>query len=245
MTGRLLQKHYCVTALQHWLAYKFAMSLTVNERPNEPVTPTRRADRRRPSARSCRAGLVATALIGAGLLAAACGGGPSGGGVATLGTTTTTTASAATQGGSVTSRQNSALAYVACMRTHGEPNMPEPNFSGGHVSVNINASGGVNPNSPQFTAATKACKHLLPKGGSGASSGTAFTAAEQADYLKAVACMRSHGISNFPDPTFQGNNVAFNTTTPINTNTSQYERALATCEKLIPAGLPYSSPGAS
>ena len=59
--------------------------------------------------------------------------------------------------------------------------------------------------------------------------------------------MRSHGFPKFPDPVFEDNNVTFNSTTPINTNTPQYQRALATCDKLIPAGLPYSgrSPGAS
>jgi hypothetical protein len=69
-----------------------------------------------------------------------------------------------------------------------------------------------------------------------------ITSADQADYLKAVTCMRSHGIPNFPDPTFEGGSVAFNTRTPIDSRTSQYKRALATCEKLIPPGLPYSSP---
>jgi hypothetical protein len=57
--------------------------------------------------------------------------------------------------------------------------------------------------------------------------------------------MRSHGITNFPDPTFQNSGVAFNTRTPIDADSPQYERALVTCEKLIPAGLPYSSPNAS
>jgi hypothetical protein len=52
--------------------------------------------------------------------------------------------------------------------------------------------------------------------------------------------MRSHGFPKFPDPTFQGNNVMFNSATPINTNSPQYQGALATCDKLIPAGLPDS-----
>ncbi len=53
--------------------------------------------------------------------------------------------------------------------------------------------------------------------------------------------MRSHGFPNFPDPTFQDNTVTFNTPTPIDTNSPQYKSALATCQKLIPAGLPYSA----
>ena len=57
--------------------------------------------------------------------------------------------------------------------------------------------------------------------------------------------MRSHGVPNFPDPSFEDNSVEFNETTPIDTNSPQYKSALATCQKLIPAGLPYSSTSGS
>ncbi len=128
------------------------------------------------------------------------------------------------------------------MRTHGEPNIPEPKISknGAQISVKINASSGIDPSSPLFTAAYKACKHLLPNNGA-PSKGNAITPADQADYLRAAACMRSHGVPDFPDPSFQNGDVSFNSRTPIDTNTSQYESALTTCRKLIPAGLPYSS----
>jgi hypothetical protein len=127
------------------------------------------------------------------------------------------------------------------MRTHGEPNMPEPNFHGRHISITVTPGSGVNPGSPQFAAATAACKHLLPTAAT--STGNEITAADQADYLKAAECMRAHGIHDFPDPTFPDDRVAFNTRLAINTNSPQYKRALATCEQLIPAGLPYSSTG--
>ena len=110
------------------------------------------------------------------------------------------------------------------------------------MSININASSGIDPNSPQFIAATKACKHLLPNNGV-PSAGQTITPADQADYLKGAACMRSHGFPDFPDPTFRDNTVTFTTTSPIDTNSSQYQSALTTCQKLIPAGLPYSSTG--
>ena len=166
-------------------------------------------------------------------------------GVASVGKTTTTTGPSAAQGGSSDQPRKRALAYVNCMRTHGEPNMPEPTFERQRRASSRPAPGsGVDPNSPQFTAANKACKHLVPKKGSGA-SGSTITPADQADYLKAAACMRSHGVPNFPDPTFQNNSVEFNTPTPIDTNSSQYKSALATCQKLIPAGLPYSSTSGS
>ena len=77
----------------------------------------------------------------------------------------------------------------------------------------------------------------LPQNG-GQSSGQTITPADQADYLKAARCMRSHGVSDFPDPTFQNNNVTFNIPSSIDTNSSQFKSAAATCVNLIPQGLP-------
>jgi hypothetical protein len=132
-----------------------------------------------------------------------------------------------------------ALAFVNCMRTNGEPNMPEPVVDGNSVHITIKVGSGIDPASPRFAAAFKACKYLT-RAGKGAPGGPTITPADQADYLKAVACLRTHGYPKFPDPQFQDNNVTFTTRTPIDTNTPQYQRALAACDKLIPAGLPYS-----
>jgi hypothetical protein len=230
--------------MQDRRSYNVTVSFPAGEPNDEPAEPTARpANRQRDLARLGRVGLLVAAIIGIGLLAAACGGGSSGSGIASLGTTTTTTVSTAAGPKNSTEAQGDALRYIDCMRTHGEPNMPEPSFSGKHINININASSGVNPNSSQFTAASNACKHLLPKGG--VPKGITITSADQADYLKGAACMRSHGVPNFPDPTFQNNGVEFNTQSSINANSPQYKSALATCEKLIPAGLPYSSSSAS
>jgi hypothetical protein len=58
--------------------------------------------------------------------------------------------------------------------------------------------------------------------------------------------MRSHGFPGFPDPVFRNNNVTFSAAgSRIDTNSSQYKSALTTCQKLIPAGLPFSSPSGS
>jgi hypothetical protein len=230
MTDRRLQKSYLVTGLQRPPTYNVAMSLTDNEQRTERVTSIRRAARLcRGRARTCGAGLVLAALLGTAVLVAACGG--------------TSSGSAATR--SASTAANRVLAYISCMHTHGEPNLPDPSGTGSHLHIAINPSSGVDPNSPQFTAANNACKHLISKNGSAPEANT-ITPADQADYLKAAACMRSHGIPDFPDPVFQGNNVAFNAPgSSIDTNSSPYKRALTTCEKLIPAGLPYSSPGNS
>ena len=171
------------------------------------------------------------ALLATGALITACGGGSS-----------TATGSSAAPGASAARNQSALLTYVHCMRTHGEPNMPNLSGSGGHISMP--ASSGVDPNSPQFTKANNTCQELLPKGGT--SGGQTITPAEQADYLKAAACMRSHGVPDFPDPTFRNNSVTFNAPgSSIDTSSSEYKSALATCQKLIPAGLPYSSTSGS
>jgi hypothetical protein len=70
-----------------------------------------------------------------------------------------------------------------------------------------------------------------------------ITPAEQADYLKAARCMRSHGVPDFPDPTFENNSVKFNIPPSIDPNSSQAKTAEAICVKLIPPGLPYSKDG--
>jgi hypothetical protein len=66
------------------------------------------------------------------------------------------------------------------------------------------------------------------------------TSADRPAYLKAAACIRSHGFRNFPNPTFGKNTVTFNTPPNINPSSSQAKRAEAICVKLIPPGLPYS-----
>jgi hypothetical protein len=216
MTDRRLQKSYCVTGLQPRRAYNDAMNLAFNKR-----------------AGVCRGGLALVALLGTGVLATACGAASS------------TIRQSEVRSGSATSLEKPALAYVNCMRSHGEPNMPEPTFTGRHATLHITPNSGVDPGTRQFTAATTACQHLVPHG-NGPSRGQTITPVQQADYLKAVACMRSHGFPAFPNPVFQNNRVTFSTAGPrIDTNSSQYKRALTTCQKLIPAGLPDSGPRSS
>jgi hypothetical protein len=197
---------------------------------------------RRAGASFALAGVVAVMVLGTAILATGCGGGSSGRAVTSLGPTTIPAGSSAAASANKASVFSRALAFAQCMRSHGEPNFPDPVRQGNSAHETISPDSGVDPNSPQFTAARNACKHLLPNNGApGPSPGQTLTPAEQADYLKAAACMRKHGIPDFPDPTFQNGTVSFNSQTPIDTNTPQYKRAVTICQKLIPAGLPYSS----
>ncbi len=64
-----------------------------------------------------------------------------------------------------------ALAFSACMRSHGEPDFPDPQFgSGGSVRLKIDAGSGIDPSSPQFQAAQNACQSDLPGKNLGAPS---------------------------------------------------------------------------
>jgi hypothetical protein len=85
------------------------------------------------------------------------------------------------------------LKFARCMRAHGVPNFPDPRLGG----IQIAPGDGLNPQSPAFQAAQKACGKLLPGGGPGVRKPTKaqFTAA-----LAFARCMRAHGLPNFPDP---------------------------------------------
>jgi hypothetical protein len=58
--------------------------------------------------------------------------------------------------------QAAMLRYSACMRSHGVPKFPDPNFSGGGISLRIDSKNGIDPQSPQFQSAQKACQANLP-----------------------------------------------------------------------------------
>ena len=128
-----------------------------------------------------RRATVQAAAIGIALVAVACGGGsnaPAAAGDAAYQT---------------------AAAYARCMRAHGAPNWPDPNSSGQFVKTLTNRAAFSAPES-----AYRACQHLLPHGG-------LITPAEQQKIiplmLKFTACMRSHGIPDFPDPVVDAQGV--------------------------------------
>jgi hypothetical protein len=160
------------------------------------------------------------------LLAAGCGGGGSPR-VANVGpATTATTPTAAGQA------QSDVIAFAACMRHHGVADLPDPTASPRGFKEAMN-----NP-SPQFQSALTTCQHLLPNGGR--PEMPTITQADRTDYLRAAACMRSHGFPNFPDPSFPNNTVTINIPSNINRSSQQAVNAVNTCRKLIPSGLPYS-----
>jgi hypothetical protein len=128
--------------------------------------------------------LIAALATGA-LLVAGCGSGGSGGspdrgGAAATGTATST-ATATTQ--------DKLVQLAGCIRAHGVPHFPDPDPEG-DFQFGIDVSPAV------WRRATDACRSLTPPGTfSGRRSPK-----QQSDALRFAACVREHGVKDFPDP---------------------------------------------
>jgi hypothetical protein len=131
-------------------------------------------------------------------------------------------------------RVAAALALAHCMRSHGLPNWPDPDSGGGFDKSKL-LQLGVAPARIRAIQ-DRSCNITIPSAG----RPYTITPADRTDYLKAAACMRSHGFPGFPDPTFHGNRVEANIPPSIDQDASVFKTAAATCTRLIPAGLPYS-----
>ena len=121
--------------------------------------------------------------------------------------------------------------------SHGVPGFPDPNSSGTFDGNEIKQ---LRAGQTRVREADRACIHLLPNGVVPIAPRYTITHADQLDYLNGAACMRRHGIPDFPDPTFQSNGVTFSIPSSIDKNSPRVRSALGICQKLIPAGLPYS-----
>ena len=136
------------------------------------------------------------AAVAFALLTAGCGGSSSPG-IASVAATTTTAAATTTA-----TTQNALVAFSHCMRSNGMPSFPDPqHFAGGSVKLTIHQIGA---GSPQFQAAMSACNHLLPTRGGTAQETPQQQRTQRADALSFARCMRSHGVTRFPDPNAQG-----------------------------------------
>jgi hypothetical protein len=182
--------------------------------------------------------LLTAGILAVGMAVAACGG-PSTPVVATGRTTTTTSTTVASSRAGGGRKAPSLLAYASCMRSHGVPNFPDPGGKGGIPKPALVAALKAVSNS-QAQAASNDCQDLLPSGGLSGQPVQTIPVQDQQDYLRAVACLRSHGITNFPDPVFSGGSVHFSIPPSINTDSTQFKQAQLICQKLIPAGLPDS-----
>lgn len=134
-----------------------------------------------------------------------------------------------------TSNGNKALAFAQCMRSHGVSNFPDP--TGGKFNLRVQRTpgstnvNGVEVNGPAFRSAMNACKADLPNGGKPQPP----SASQRAAALKFAQCMRSHGVTNFPDPQVSGNGVLLKGggASPLDLNSPAVKSAQQACQPLI------------
>jgi hypothetical protein len=196
--------------------------------------------------RAARRLVLALVLAAVGLPAAGCGGGSSPS-VANLATTTSASASgsaakgSASPGPALTPQQETAIddAYAACMTGHG---VEARAIKGGGVGF-IVGPGSPRPGSSTFSAAQRACKKLLPKGGL-----PAPTQGQQqlrvAELRTLAGCMRSHGVSKFPDPSSDGS-LLITPSSGIDPNSPLFQKAQKDCAQYFPGGPPPPLPRSS
>lgn len=189
-------------------------------------------------------------VVGAlGLLAAGCGGGGKAPGVANLADSSTTGGTTTTQSGSssggkpfgppggghgqfsLSMRTGNAAdgeKFSACMRKHGLPNYPDPNSQG---VITINSGMGLDPGSPAFRSAQATCSKLLPNGGRPT---PAQIAQQQQKLLAFSACMRAHGLKDFPDPSNGGLRISVHPGSDLEPNNPTFQKAQQACQKYMP-----------
>lgn len=200
--------------------------------------------RRRPIALAAVVAVAAFALLGTG-----CGGGAGSPSVASLaGSGAPTTTSTTTQSGSGSANKPvgspgggaggqfeigmnvgtvAGAKYSACMRKHGVSGFPDPNGQG---VITIHSGMGVDPSSPTFKSAGSACQNLLPNGGQPT---PAQLAKRQQEMLAFSACMRAHGLKDFPDPTSGGIRIHVGPGSDLNPNNPTFQGAQQTCQRLL------------
>ena len=171
--------------------------------------------------------VIATAALIA-LLAVGCGG-SSGSHVAQLGSTATQSSS---NPPAASAQQNGAVAFSHCMRSHGVVNYPDPASSGVLPKKSLQQLG---VSSSRFQAATSACNHLLPNGGSGPNPAQVQQARAQG--LQFSQCVRSHGVPHFPDPGRDGR-IPDPATVGVDQGSPKFEAANQACRKYRPPYMP-------
>ncbi|HEY5049324.1 MAG TPA: hypothetical protein VII50_00370 [Acidothermaceae bacterium] len=169
-----------------------------------------------------RSAIIVVNVVCGALVTSACSSGSANPGVAQLPATGSTPAvSGAPASSGAPKGAASSLAHAECMRSHGVPDFPDP----GPLRIDVRTHPDLDPSSPPFVAAQKACLSLAP----GGTAGGTVSAQQQAAALAYSSCMRSHGFPKFPDPVFSdgGEHVTIN---GINMGSAQFQNADKVCQ---------------
>jgi hypothetical protein len=129
--------------------------------------------------------LAALALIAVVALISACG----------------SNAPASSGGGNNTAANDQkAVEFAECMRNNGVSEFPDPGASGKFTIDGIVNGSSLDPSTPAFKQALRACENLEPAGFMGGRR----SAQEQDAALKFAQCIRANGVPDFSDPTENG-----------------------------------------
>jgi hypothetical protein len=104
-------------------------------------------------------------------------------------TTDSPGATAISSPGAKLTARDKAVKWAACIRAHGVSDFPDP---GPKNDVNY----GVSVSRDVWTGAVSACKALQPPG----TLSSKRTPKQQSATLRFAACVRAHGVKDFPDP---------------------------------------------
>ena len=130
---------------------------------------------------------------------------------------------------------SSPAAVSRCMRANGVSGFPDPREGPGGGGVGfpggllVTSRGsmvvmGIPFSGPALTHAEKVCAEYLPPGG----PGPAVPANQKAAAIASAQCMRTHGVPNFPDPTFSGGQLNANIG-GVNPESPAFKHAAAVC----------------
>ena len=122
------------------------------------------------------------------------------------------------------------VTFAKCMRGHGVPQFPDPgggprsassiSILGAHLPPNTNI------HAPAFQTALNLCMKRLLAG----HPRPPVTAAQKAAALKYSHCIRTHGVPNFPDPTFPpGGGMGIPGPTGPSANSPAFQHAQQVC----------------
>lgn len=175
--------------------------------------------------------VVVGLLAGLAILASACGG--SGSSSASGSTSAGSSSGGSSQSASgADSAQQSGVAYAQCMRSHGVTNFPDNAITDTGGGVQVSLPQGITQQ-PGYQSAQQACRSKLPRGGNGGGSSGGSSNVNQ--LIKFANCMRSHGVTNFPEPDSSGREI-ISGSQGLNPDSPTFQSAMSACRSFLPAG---------
>ncbi len=120
------------------------------------------------------------------------------------------------------------------MRFHGITDFPDPTASGDFAIQGAGPNSDLDRDNPAFQAAEHACHRYGPQH----DVIPAQHAQLEREYLSFARCMRSHGVSDFPDPvTGSGGHPGFRlqggSTNDLNSNNPAFQRGVEACQHIL------------